>query len=117
MFKNCHYTESELQKITQEYGSPIYVYDEQNIKSNATIFLNTFRKYIPNFNNLFAIKALPNLQILKILHEVGMGFDASSLHELQLANFICENNYDDNIIYTSNYTSINDLKTLEILKH
>ncbi len=40
---------------------------------------------VPGFKEFFAVKALPNPYILKILREEGFGADCSSLPELILA--------------------------------
>jgi diaminopimelate decarboxylase len=102
------FTDKEVYDLDQKYGTPLYVYDADLIELNCKRFLNTFRKYFPDFRNFFAVKALPNPEILKIINNTGMDFDASSPTELWLLNKI---GVDANkILYTSNYTSSKDLK-------
>lgn len=96
---------NELAKILDIHGSPLYIYDHDSIKQNAKYFMNTFKKYIPDFEQYYAVKALPNLQILKILKKENMGFDCSSITELKMVESI-----GGKILYSSNYTSVEDLK-------
>jgi diaminopimelate decarboxylase len=95
----------QLEQLTKKYPS-FYIYDADMISYNATQFLNTFRKHIPNFEQYFAVKALPNPAIMKILQDCGMGFDCSSKLELIMAKQLGSNK----IMYTSNFTSVEDLE-------
>lgn len=98
-----------IDRLSNKYGTPFYIYDENGIIRNATNFMNTFKKYIPSFKQYFAVKALPNTSIMKILKDCGMGFDCSSVTEINLVNML-ETKSD--IIYSSNYTSTDDLATM-----
>jgi diaminopimelate decarboxylase len=71
--------------------------------------MSIFSKYLPNFKQYFAVKALPNAQIMKILAEEGMGFDCSSIMELELT---ITSNKNPSIFYSSNYTSVEDFQTV-----
>jgi diaminopimelate decarboxylase len=101
------FTDKEVYDLDLKYSSPLYVYDADLIELNCKHFLNSFRKYFPNFRNFFAVKALPNPEILKIINNTGMDFDASSPTELWLLNKIGVDH--TKIMYTSNYTSSKDL--------
>jgi len=106
MDKNIPF-EKEIHKLLDQYGSPIYVYDEMGIKNTVKNLIHSFNKKF-NFYHFFAVKALPNPNILKIITDQGSGLDCSSLTELKIANKL---NIDPNrIIFTSNYTSTEDLK-------
>jgi diaminopimelate decarboxylase len=96
-------------ELLDTYGSPLYVYDGNMIAKNAKLFLDTFRGYYPDFKQYFAVKATPNKHILRILKDAGMGFDCSSITEVKMVLPI-----SDDILYSSNYTSVEDL--CEILK-
>jgi diaminopimelate decarboxylase len=98
-------TLTQLEKLTDTYGTPLYVYDKNGIEKNAQNFMKTFKSYIPSFKQYFAVKALPNLAILEILQKCGMGFDCSSPTEIQLVN---ELSGKPEILYSSNYTSVED---------
>lgn len=107
MSKNLDLSLDQLESIIGHFNTPFHIYDKNKIINHANNFMNTFRKYIPDFQQYFAVKALPNLKIMKILYDCGMGFDCSSVFELQLATQIAP---PDKIVYTSNYTSVEDLE-------
>jgi len=69
--------------IADNYGTPVYVYDEKRLKESAEAVLN-----FPNADGLtarYAMKASPNKAILKLFHELGLHIDASSGHEVHRA--------------------------------
>jgi len=103
-------TYEEIERIAKKFGTPYQIYDKTMIVDHVRNFLSTFRKTIPKFQNFFAVKALPNPEILKILYEQGCKFDCSSLSELYICKQIVKN--ENEIMYTSNYTSIEDLETV-----
>jgi len=70
--------------IIRKHPTPFHVYDERQIRENARRLYKAFA-WMPEFKNHFAVKALPNPFILRILGEEGMGADCSSLPELLLA--------------------------------
>ena len=100
---------SEYDSILKEYGSPVYIYDEDQIRDNAKNFMQIFRQYIPKFKQYFAVKATPNYHIMRILQEYEMGFDCSSLTEVKLTD---EMHFPPEIMYTSNYTSVEEFEDL-----
>ena len=61
---------------------------------------------MPAFKNYFAVKALPNPFILKVLKATGMGADCSSLAELILAEKAGITG--ENIMFSSNNTPANE---------
>jgi len=95
----------ELRKITDQYPTPFYLYDESGIRSNARRLLKAFA-WNPGFREYFAVKATPNPAILKILQEEGCGVDCSSYTELMLAEQ-CGFSGDD-IMFSSNDTPAED---------
>jgi diaminopimelate decarboxylase len=99
---------SLINKLITEYDTPLQLYDGYNMKLNAINFMETFKKYVPGFKQFFAVKALPNPNILKMLVDLGMGLDCSSLSELKIAEMIGISGSD--IMFTSNFTSTSDLK-------
>ncbi|MCY4089159.1 MAG: diaminopimelate decarboxylase [Candidatus Saccharibacteria bacterium] len=69
--------------IAQAYGTPIFVYDENGIRSRIKN-LNQAFNWAKVYVNYFAVKATPTPAILRIMADEGLGFDCSSLSELQL---------------------------------
>lgn len=95
--------------LIKNYNTPLQLYDGNAIKENALEFINTFSKNISSFKRqFFAVKALPNPNILKLLTDIGMGLDCSSLSELKLAEILSIPG--NKIMFTSNYTSKEDLE-------
>jgi diaminopimelate decarboxylase len=82
--KTLPLTADQLEQIIQTHPTPFHLYDERAIRENAHKFLETF-SWNPGFKEYFAVKALPNPFILKILHAEGLGTDCSSLPELLLS--------------------------------
>jgi diaminopimelate decarboxylase len=82
--KDLPFTRENIQEIIKKYPTPFHIYDERAIIDNARKMKAAF-KGIPGFKEFFAVKALPNPFILKILKNEGFGADCSSLAELILA--------------------------------
>jgi diaminopimelate decarboxylase len=74
----------QTRKLLEKHPTPFHLYDERMIRDNARHLKQAF-SWMPGFMNYFAVKALPNPFIMKILHAEGMGGDCSSMAELVLA--------------------------------
>lgn len=96
-----------VEAIIERYPTPFHIYDEQAIRENARRLYKAF-SWMDGFKNYFAVKALPNPFILKILKEEGMGVDCSSLPELLLADRVGFRGED--IMFTSNDTPAGEFK-------
>lgn len=59
-------TAEQLRKLVATYPTPFYIYDERAIRENARNIKKAFA-ILPGFFEHFAVKALPNPFILKIL--------------------------------------------------
>jgi diaminopimelate decarboxylase len=79
------------------------VYEEAGIRRTAKGLMDAFA-WAPGFTNYFAVKALPNPEILKLVQACGMGLDCSSMAELVLAERT--GFQDGQIMFTSNDTSV-----------
>ncbi|MDR2803546.1 MAG: diaminopimelate decarboxylase [Treponema sp.] len=91
----------DLEAAAKRYGTPFYIYDERAIRENArriNAAFSVFNGYI----NHFAVKAMPNPVMLRVLAEEGFGADCSSLTELMLAEKACITG--EKIMFTSNET-------------
>jgi diaminopimelate decarboxylase len=97
---------ARLEEIAGRFGTPFYLYDEQAIRANARDLNAAFSVFAGGYREHFAVKALPNPYILKILDEEGLGADCSSLSELVL----CEKAgvTGEKIMFTSNQTPVED---------
>lgn len=91
-----------LNKITEFYGTPFHIYDEKGIRDTCKNLKRAFAD-LKEFKEFFAVKALPNPEILKIMKEEGFGFDCSSVPELIMAWDQTNDYYD--IMFSSNNTT------------
>ena len=82
--KNLLLEENELISLAKKVGTPFNIYDGDAIEKNAEDMKSAF-SWAPEFTNFFAVKALPNINILKLLASHGFGADCSSLPELYMA--------------------------------
>ncbi len=107
MNKTLPFTKDQITAITHRYPTPFHIYDETAIRENARLLKASFAG-IPGFKEFFAVKALPNPFILKILKEEGFGADCSSLPELLLVEKVGITG--ENIMFTSNDTSASEYR-------
>ena len=105
--KDLFFTKAQVEKITKTYPTPFHLYSEKMIRDNAK---NLYKKFswIKGFKNYFAVKACPNMTILEILKEEGMGADCSSLPELLMAEKV--GLVGEQIMFSSNDTPANEFK-------
>jgi len=73
-----------FEQACEQFATPFHLYDEAGIRRNARA-LNAAFAWCKDFKEYFAVKALPNPAILRILKEEGCGVDCSSETELMLA--------------------------------
>ncbi|KKH48160.1 diaminopimelate decarboxylase [Methanosarcina sp. 1.H.A.2.2] len=99
--KDLPFNKEDILKIMEKYPTPFHIYDEKAIRENARRMKSAF-KDVPGFKEFFAVKALPNPFILKVLKEEGFGADCSSLPELILAEKA--GMAGDDIMFSSNDT-------------
>ena len=99
-----------LPAIAAHYGTPFHIYDEAGIRETGRQLKAAFAG-IPSFREYYAVKALPNPSILKVMQDMGFGFDCSSITELMLARGLGARGND--IMFTSNNTSLEDFQAAE----
>ena len=99
---------SELAFLAQEFGTPLYVYDAEKIKSQYLRLQKAFDG-VKNLRINYAVKALSNISILALLKKIGAGIDTVSIQEVHLglkAGFSPEK-----IIFTPNGVSIEEIES------
>ena len=104
--KQVPFTREFAESLSQEHPTPFHIYDEASIRKTAKAFLGAFDWVPGGFRNYFAVKALPNPFVMKILADEGMGFDCSSMPELALADLI--GTPGEKIMLTSNNTPLEE---------
>ena len=98
---------ADLLKITQEFGSPIYVYDSEKITSQYKRLTEAFKK-VKHLHLHYAVKALSNVNILRLFNNLGSGLDTVSIQEVQLGLAAGVN--PEKIIFTPNGVSMEELE-------
>jgi diaminopimelate decarboxylase len=97
-----------IQELAEKYGTPLYVYDFPRIRENAQQLKTAFRSDDVNVDFYYAMKANCHPAILDVFVEEGYGMDCVSPGELKLA--LQAGGKPENILYTGNYESPDDLK-------
>ena len=70
-----------LVELAKRYGTPLYVIDEASLRGVCREYVKAFNDY-KNIHMTYAMKALCNLAIAKIISEEGFGFDTVSIGEI-----------------------------------
>ncbi len=99
--------ESQLLKIVQDFGSPVYVYDAEKIESQYKRLTSAF-KNVKSLKINYAVKALSNISILKLLNTLGSGIDTVSIQEVKLG--LAAGFSPDQIIFTPNGVSLSEIE-------
>ncbi len=98
---------TQLLKLANKYGGPLYVYDTDKIESQ-------FNRLTDAFNNVkslkinYAVKALSNINILKFFKNIGAGLDTVSIQEVQLG--LTTGIDPKKIIFTPNGVSLKEIE-------
>ena len=91
-----------LRDIADFFGTPFHIYDETGIRETGKKFIAAFSR-LNGFREYFAVKALPNPRILRIMQDFGFGFACSSIPELMISRQIGARGED--IVFSSNNTT------------
>jgi len=100
-------TIEELLHITYHHDTPCYVYDTLKIVKQFNKLKYSF-KDIKSLKINYAVKALSNPHILKLMKSLNSGLDTVSIEEIQLGLLVGFNPSD--IIFTPNGVSLNELE-------
>jgi diaminopimelate decarboxylase len=68
-------------ELAREFGTPLVAYCEQTIRARA----RAYRQAAPDALIVYGTKAFPNVEIMRLLAEEGLGADVSTLGELRFA--------------------------------
>ena len=97
----------DLLSITHTFGSPVYVYDANKISSQYERLTKAFAA-VPSLRINYAMKALSNVSILKLMRKLAAGLDTVSIQEVKLglhAGFTPEQ-----LIFTPNGVSMEEIE-------
>jgi diaminopimelate decarboxylase len=79
-----HAEDVPLPAIAQAVGTPVYIYSRATLTRHARVFRDAL-SVLPSVHIAFAVKANPNLAVLKVLAREGYGADVVSGGELDRA--------------------------------
>ena len=96
----------DLLSVAKEFGSPLYVYDADQIVANYHQLKNAFTGVDVHLK--YACKALTNISILKLLKKEGAGLDTVSLEEARTG---IQAGYEPNeILFTPNCIGFDEIR-------
>ena len=75
----------DIAEIAAEFGTPAYVYAEDDMRARARAYLDAFRSRTDDFEVIYASKAAPISAIFALLAEEGLSVDVASGGELHTA--------------------------------
>jgi len=102
----------DLLAIAKEFGAPVYVYDADKIKSQYERLSTAFSN-VPQLKLNYAVKALSNISVLRLMNSLGAGLDTVSIQEVELGLAAGFNASD--IIFTPNGVSLEELEEAALL--
>lgn len=100
-------THQDLLAVAQEFGNPVYVYDASTMKVQYKRLVAAF-KGVKRVKFKYAVKALSNISVLKLLNSFGCGMDTVSIQEVRLA--LRAGVAATDIIFTPNGVSLKELE-------
>ena len=86
--KQLHWGKINLNKLALEYGTPLHVYSAEEISKQVSSYQHSIKKYSKKYKDFapallcYAVKANPNVHILKYLQSLNVGADIVSGGEL-----------------------------------
>jgi diaminopimelate decarboxylase len=102
----------DLVQLTEQFGTPLYVYDAEKIQSQYTRLTKAFSK-VEKLRINYAMKALSNIAILQLLREMGSCLDAVSIQEVQLG--LHAGYSPDQIFFTPNGVSLEEIEEVSAM--
>jgi len=71
--------------MSNEYGTPLYFFDESTLRQKCRAFKDEFRRYYPETLVIYASKAFLNRALARLFKEEELGLDVVSGGELSIA--------------------------------
>ena len=103
---------NDFVKVVEKFGSPLYIYEADKIKSQFKRLSNAF-KNVEKLRINYAVKALSNISILKLMKKLGSGIDTVSIQEVKLG--IKAGFNSNRIIFTPNGVNISEIEEVSKL--
>jgi len=78
----------DLVDVAREFGTPVYVFDEETLRGQCRAFLEAFRSHYPQTAVAYAAKAYLGRALAAIVAEEGLDLDVVSGGELAIARSV-----------------------------
>ncbi|MGH2800387.1 MAG: diaminopimelate decarboxylase [Thermoleophilaceae bacterium] len=75
----------DVVELAREFGTPAYVYAEDDLRARARAYLSAFRDRSDDFEVVYASKAAPFTAAYRVFEEEGLSVDIASGGELHMA--------------------------------
>jgi diaminopimelate decarboxylase len=75
----------DLVELAERFGTPAYVYAEDDIRRRAADYLRAFEERTSAFEVIYASKALPSTAAYELMRDAGLSVDVASGGELHMA--------------------------------
>jgi diaminopimelate decarboxylase len=76
----------DVVELAREFGTPAYVYAEDDMRARARAYLEAFRARADRFEVIYASKAFPCTAAYRLFAEEGLSTDVASGGELHMAS-------------------------------
>ncbi|PMR78721.1 alanine racemase [Billgrantia endophytica] len=96
-----------IDRIRARFETPFFLYNAASIRTQYTMLVSAFDG-LP-FQQYFAVKALPNPTILRMLLDMGAGFDCATMTEVQMVRALGA----EKLVFTSSNSSIEQFAIAE----
>ena len=100
-----YFPKESVSESAGRFPTPFFLYKEKRIREKCQRLKNVFSKYFENFWPLYAVKANPNPDILRIILDEGFWLDVSSESEVWISNQL-----ESKGMFTGNYNPSQELK-------
>jgi diaminopimelate decarboxylase len=75
----------DVLELAKEFGTPAYVYSEDDMRTRARAYLEAFRTRTDRFEVIYASKAFPCSAVFRLFGDEGLSVDVASGGELHVA--------------------------------
>ncbi|WP_127534024.1 diaminopimelate decarboxylase [Paenibacillus kobensis] len=94
--------------LAEQYGTPLYVMDEEAIRTRCRDYVRSFHEHWPHIDVAYASKAFMIGQMVRLVNEEGLSLDVVSEGELKLA--LWAGAPASRITFHGNYKTRNEIK-------
>ena len=98
----------KLSDIGKEYGTPSYIFDEDDLDQKMSFYKSTFKSDLFDTKVVYASKAFLVPEVCKLLSKNGLYMDAMSITDMEIAKYA---GFDlEHIVFHGNNKSNEELK-------